>query len=557
MASRCSTSEARGFVILDDLTRDLRYAVRRMRRLPAAAGGVIATIASLTGCNAPQGSEGERLARASCAACHVFPEPQLLDKNTWRSGVLPEMALRLGVGTKSLFDEATRNPHSTVPAATVSEQDWQAIVQYYLERAPDTLPDQSLPAQPRIDPTFFATEPFAPRMQSSGIITLLETDPAHGRIFVGEAGTNSLRIFDWNRQPVSMLTLGSPPTDVIVDGERVLVLESGLLSPNDEPRGKLVQYDVVGDSLRFDRILIDSLLRPVFVEQFDFDEDGLSEFVICEYGDNRGRLALYRYDGSTYQRQVLDSAPGAIRFEIRDMTRDGHPDIVALFAQGDERIVLFENDGRGRFAGRHRILARFPPVYGSMHFSMHDFNGDGHIDILYVNGDNFDYSRVPKPYHGVRILENDGDDTFHERYFFPVYGAARAEVADFDQDGDLDIVTTSNFGDAERHPERGIMFLENTGPYEFEPYAFTMASGNQWNVMTTGDLNEDGRLDVIIGAMNLDNIGRMQRPFPGEPPASGEAPILFFENRAPGSARPARTSDASDLDHPSRRRARR
>ena len=60
------------------------------------------------------------------------------------------------------------------------------------------------------------------------------------------------------------------------------------------------------------------------------------------------------------------------------MTGDGAPDIVALFAQADERIVLFENDGKGHFSGSQRLLARFPPVYGSMYFSLHDFNGDGH-----------------------------------------------------------------------------------------------------------------------------------------------------------------------------------
>jgi len=324
--------------------------------------------------------------------------------------------------------------------------------------------------------------------------------------------------------------LGSPPTDLIVERERVLVLESGILDPNDQALGRLVQYDFGGaDSLRFSRVLIDSLLRPVFVRQVDFDDDGRSDFLICEYGDNRGRLALYSHDGSQYRRQIVDASPGSIRFEIREMTGDDSPDIVALFAQGDERIVLFENDGRGTFSRRPRILARFPPVYGSMHFSMHDFNGDGSMDIVYVNGDNFDHSRVLKPYHGIRILENDGKNSFHERFFFPVYGAARAEVADFDKDGDLDILTTSNFADRERHPERGIMFLENTGRYEFRPYAFTIASGNQWNVIATGDLNRDGWLDVIIGAMDLGSIGQLQRS--GHTLETGRDPLLVFENR--------------------------
>ena len=495
-------------------------------------GLVTAAWFSLASCNRPYKSDGEKLARNYCATCHAFPEPQLLDKKTWETSVLPQMGQRLGTGTPSLFDEAPRDPNMMVLPKAISEEEWETIVRYYRELAPEALPSQALPAEPQLDPDFFKPAPFVPRMRSSAIVTLLKTDPTHERIFVGEAGSNKLRIFDWNRHLISSLTLASPPTDLIAERDRVLVLESGILDPNDEPKGTLVQYDFSGaDSLRSPKVLIDSLFRPVFVQQFDFDKDGVNEFLICEFGNNRGRLALYKYDGSHYVRQVLDPGPGAIRFEIRDLTGDGAPDIVALFAQADERIVLFENDGRGHFSGRQRILAHFPPVYGSMYFSMHDFNGDGSLDILYVNGDNFDYSRVLKPYHGIRILENDGKNNFQERFFFPVYGAARAEVADFDKDGDLDILATSNFPDRERHPERGIMFLENTGGYRFRTYAFTVASRNQWNLTATADLNKDGWLDVIIGAMDLESVGKLQHQFSGQQSESRKDALLFFENR--------------------------
>jgi len=43
-------------------------------------------------------------------------------------------------------------------------------------------------------------------------------------------------------------------------------------------------------------------------------------------------------------------------------------------------------------------------------------------------------------YHGVHILENDGQNNFQERYVYPLYGAAQAVVAEFDRDGDLDIL---------------------------------------------------------------------------------------------------------------------
>ncbi|MFN2570402.1 MAG: FG-GAP repeat domain-containing protein [Gemmatimonadales bacterium] len=482
----------------------------------------------LMGCGSSR-SAGERLARANCAVCHAFPEPQLLARQTWQTGVLPQMAPHLGISTKSLFTEAHRSPDMTVLKRAISERDWEKIVGYYLQNAPDALPAQSLPATPQLDPAAFRTGPFVPRLQSSAIITLLHTDTLHHRIYVGEAASNWLRLFDWNRHLRALLTMGSPPTDVIIEADRVLVLESGILDPNDQPKGTLVQYHLIGDSLRLDRVVIDSLFRPVFVREMDFDHDGRNDFLICEYGDNKGRLALYHANGTGYDRQVLDASPGAIRFELHDLTGDGAPDIEALFAQGDERIVLFANDGTGKFTAPPRVLARFPPVYGSMHFSMADFNGDGKLDIVYVNGDNFDFSRVLKPYHGIRILENDGQNNFTERYFFPLYGAAQTAVADFDNDGDPDILATSNFAD-ERHPERGILYLENSGHYRFQPYAFSAAAGNQWNVMTTGDFNGDGRVDAIVGAMYLQNITRGQR-FNGRMLEMGKEPLLFFENR--------------------------
>src|SRR5438093_13320515 len=121
----------------------------------------------LAGCHGPQRSEGERLARTYCAACHAFPEPDLLDKHTWQSGALPAMAPRLGVSTTTSFNEALRNPYMTVLSKAVSAGDWDKIVRYYRERSPDTLPYQPLPAQPRVDPDLFRPGPVVPRLHSS------------------------------------------------------------------------------------------------------------------------------------------------------------------------------------------------------------------------------------------------------------------------------------------------------------------------------------------------------------------------------------------------------
>ena len=75
------------------------------------------------------------------------------------------------------------------------------------------------------------------------------------------------------------------------------------------------------------------------------------------------------------------------------------------------------------------------------------------------------------------------------------------------------------------------MFLKNVGPYRFQPYAFTVSGGTQWSLMTTADLDRDGRPDVIIGAMRLDNIARIQRTSSRRGLESERDPILVLENR--------------------------
>jgi hypothetical protein len=166
-----------------------------------------------------------------------------------------------------------------------------------------------------------------------------------------------------------------------------------------------------------------------------------------------------------------------------------------------------------------------------MYIDLKDFNGDGFMDIIYVNGDNFDYSQILKPYHGIRILENDGEDNFEEKYFYPIYGAGKSISNDFDLDGDLDILVSSNFADMEKNPERGVIYLKNEGNYSFTPFSFEEAAQNQWNTMATADFDGDGDMDVLVGAMNLENVLRSQNNNSGIEMDLRKTALLLFDNK--------------------------
>ena len=146
------------------------------------------------------------------------------------------------------------------------------------------------------------------------------------------------------------------------------------------------------------------------------------------------------------------------------------------FTQGEEGIFLFTNKGNGVF--EQQQVLRFPSIYGSTYFEFADFNKDGLKDIVYTCGDNADYSVVLKPYHGVYIFLNEGNNHFKQKYFFPINGCYKAMARDFDQDGDLDIATIAFFADFSSQPEEGFVYLENEGNFEFDPsYDTRMQSG--------------------------------------------------------------------------------
>ena len=47
-------------------------------------------------------ARAEALARQYCITCHLFPKPDLLDKKTWTSQVMPRMAIRMGLSPESV-----------------------------------------------------------------------------------------------------------------------------------------------------------------------------------------------------------------------------------------------------------------------------------------------------------------------------------------------------------------------------------------------------------------------------------------------------------------------
>ena len=447
--------------------------------------------------------EGKRLAAIYCQSCHLLPTPDLANAASWEKGILPAMGPRLGIFRHN-FDvypsgrRDTNVSRSFYPSQPLLNPDeWQHIIDYYTATSPDSMPGQQRP-----HPIAEGLSLFEARVPDwrfpMPATTLVKIDTS--------AGARGLLTYDIHYQHLYRISPTLQVVDSMADKGGLVDLiprqdgwtacNIGVLNPNN---GKFGRIQAVNASLTLDTVPVAAgLQRPVQIEEADLNQDGKKDLVVCEFGNLTGALSWLENKGNgQYQRHVIRAVPGAIRVCVGDFNKDGLPDIMALFAQGDEGIFLFTNKGGGRFD--QRPLLRFPPSYGSVYFELDDMNKDGYPDIVYACGDNADFSVIRKPYHGVYIFLNDGKYNFTQRYFFPINGCYKAIARDFDGDGDLDIATISFFPDVDHQPQEGFVYLENKGDFDFLPYSLPATQQGKWLTMDAGDINGDGRPDLVLG----------------------------------------------------------
>ena len=190
---------------------------------------------------------------------------------------------------------------------------------------------------------------------------------------------------------------------------------------------------------------------------------------------------------------------------VGDLNGDGKPDFVAVIGQEHETLVAFLNEG-GRFRKETLFTAQHP-AYASSGAELVDFNGDGKLDVLYINGDTLDPINLLKPYGSVQWLENRGTFPFVHHPLSQLYGAIHATAADFTGKGSKDIVAVS-FLAAERLPQRqqerldSVILLEQTAPGQFELHSLETVWCDHFTC-ASGDIFGDGKPRLATGSFSF------------------------------------------------------
>lgn len=474
---------------------------------------------------------GEQLAKLVCAACHLFPEPALLDQATWKNGTLPWMRRFMGLDPaaieNSLDAEYLKQTDAFLESPLVSANDWSAIAAYYLASAPVQMLPRSERPEIQVGLKGFAAK-IPPYRTETPMALMLQIDEAEQRIYVGNASSRGIDILSSDGEFVSHLSVDNLPVSLSKSDQGIYVTSIGFFYPREKPAGDLKFFRQLKDGFSEPKVILDNLVRPLQANFADLNHDGKTDFVLSLFGNFGGRFSWFENQGDgNYQEHVLFPKPGALRSEIGDFNGDGHWDIAVLIAQSTESLFLMFGNGAGEFTTTP--VFRKPPVFGHTYFEMADFDRDGDPDVLATNGDNGEYPSPFKPYHGIRVYLNDGANHFEERYFFPLHGAFKAMARDFDQDGDLDIAAISYFPDYENSPRESFVLLENQGDFQFEARTFEQSLAGRWLTMDAGDLDGDGDQDIVLGSV-IGGPGRVPTELKNSWEQSGLT-VLILENQ--------------------------
>lgn len=238
----------------------------------------------------------------------------------------------------------------------------------------------------------------------------------------------------------------------------------------------------------------------------DVNGDGLEDFYISGAKDSHGSLFMQKSDGS-FGEQILASATLADETTVLffDADNDGDQDLFigkggSEYPEGARELQdeLWENDGSGHFSKNELAL----PDTGNATtcIAASDFDHDGDLD-LFLGGrvKPGEYPKSPRSY----LLKNESlkgkgakfTDTTPD-FLKNIGMIADAIWADMDHNGFEDLILVGEFTPI-------LIFYNLNGRLKLQSSQTINTPFGWWNTVTAADFDRDGDLDLVAGNLGL------------------------------------------------------
>ncbi|WP_414590445.1 DUF4347 domain-containing protein [Anabaena sp. CCY 9614] len=272
-------------------------------------------------------------------------------------------------------------------------------------------------------------------------------------------------------------------------------------------------------------------ISPYAIAVGDFNENGILDLVTANNLSNTISVLVGNGDGTfrpATNFSVVGFGGGGIRpyaIAVGDFDKDGDLDIVTANYNSNDVSVLFgtrQSDPAGFSPARTFAVGTRPSAV-----AVGDFNNDGNLDLVTTNTNS----------NNVSILLGDGNGNFGTAKNFLVGINPRSvTLGDFNNDGKLDLAVANSTSN-----NVSILLGNSTGG--FSSFGNFSVSTNPYSI-SVGDFNNDGKLDLVTANNGSNNISVLL----GNNDGSFQTALNFDAGSTPTSVTVADFNDDGELD---------
>jgi len=231
---------------------------------------------------------------------------------------------------------------------------------------------------------------------------------------------------------------------------------------------------------------------PSDVVAADFNADGKADVVLANGFSSQSTpphlagVLLGNGDGTFKTPVNYSTSPQTFGVAMGDFNGDGHLDLAVSgqlthFISSNWAFSTLLGNGDGTFQPSRYQSSNFR---GASHLAVADFNRDGNLDIIEIDVINTGL---------VAVALGNGDGTFKPLVTSAIQGESYSAIGDVNGDGILDLVGSNTFS--------GPFIALGNGDGTFQTPTYINTTSTAGGV-ALADLNGDGKLDIIFGGNN-------------------------------------------------------